>query len=372
MAKRKREKSPPRERAAYRRKIKRQKQMIFTGVTLVGLLVIGLVAAGFYQRYVGEPKEPVAIVGGVPIRTDTYQRMVRYRRFLTELTLERLRAQRAQITDEEEQQQLAQYLDQQIQQLQAQEANLPRQVLEELIRGELIRQEAAKRGIVVTDEEVQREIEERFGYLRTPSPPATGGTPVPTATPMPYEEFQRRYKGYLQTLKERAEFTEADFRRLVETALLERKLRKAFADQVPTTDEHVHARHILVKTEEEARDVIAKLKAGEGFEALAEEVSIDESTKEKGGDLGWFTRDSFSVPTEVAEAAFDLKVGEISDPVKSPLGYHVIEVLGREERELDPLVLGMRQQKAFEDWLEKQRQSEKVKLTWSPEKAPPP
>lgn len=195
---------------------------------------------------------------------------------------------------------------------------------------------------------------------------------MPTVTPMTYEQFQQKYSEYLEVLKGQTSLTEADFRRLIETGLLEGKLREAFAAQVPTTDEHVHARHILVETEEEAQANLAKLEAEEDFEALAKEVSLDEGTKEKGGDLGWFTRDQFGIPIEVAETAFDLQVGELSDAVKSPLGYHIIEVLGREERELQPTILQMRQWKAFNDWLEEQLQSERVKRNWSSDKVPPP
>lgn len=367
------EKGLTKKQRMYHRKFRHQRLAIFIGVAVIGLSVMGLLAFGYYQEYIVRPREPVATVGGVPIRTDTYQKMVRYRRFLTELTLQRLRAQQAQIDpDDEEQQYLAQYMDQQIQQVQAQEANLPMQALEELIDGELIRQEAAERGIEVTTEEVQKEIEEQFGYLpNPPSPTPSDATPVPTATPMTYEEFQRRYEEYLQVVGEWAGFSEADFHRLVETSLLERKLQEAFADQVPTTDEHVHARHILLETEEEAEAALARLEEGEDFEALTREISIDESTKEEGGDLGWFTSDDLGVPAEVVETAFSLKVEEISDAVKSQSGYHIIEVLGREERELDSFVLQMRQWKAFEDWLQEQRQSEEVQRNWSSDKVPP-
>ena len=92
-------------------------------------------------------------------------------------------------------------------------------------------------------------------------------------------------------------------------------------------EKEVHARHILVKTEAEANDVIKKLKAGADFGKLAAEVSTDKgSAQQNGGDLGWFKKTDM-IPA-FSDAAFAMKKGEISStPVKSQYGYHVIQVL---------------------------------------------
>src|SRR6185295_7981825 len=85
------------------------------------------------------------------------------------------------------------------------------------------------------------------------------------------------------------------------------------------------ARHILLKTEDEAKAIIGQLKAGADFAALAKEKSIDPHAKQDGGDLGWFTKDT--MVKEFADAAFAMKKGEISEaPVKSQFGFHVIQV----------------------------------------------
>lgn len=92
-------------------------------------------------------------------------------------------------------------------------------------------------------------------------------------------------------------------------------------------EQEVHARHILLKTEAEAQDVIKKLKAGEDFAKLAAQVSTDTgSAKQNGGDLGWFKKGDM-IPA-FSDAAFAMKKGEISStPVKSQYGFHVIQVL---------------------------------------------
>lgn len=91
------------------------------------------------------------------------------------------------------------------------------------------------------------------------------------------------------------------------------------------TDE-VHAMHILLPDEEEAREALKKAKApGADFQALAEKLSRDPSAKNNRGDLGFFTRDQM-VPS-FSEAAFGARVGEIIGPIKSPYGYHIIKVV---------------------------------------------
>ena len=100
--------------------------------------------------------------------------------------------------------------------------------------------------------------------------------------------------------------------------------------QTPSNEEEVHARHILVATEGEAKDVEAQLKNGADFVKLAKEKSKDPGAAE-GGDLGYFTKDQM-VP-EFAEAAFKLDKGQVSDPVKTQFGWHIIKV---EDKRLKP------------------------------------
>ena len=88
-------------------------------------------------------------------------------------------------------------------------------------------------------------------------------------------------------------------------------------------EQEVHARHILVATEDEAKAIIAELEKGADFAKLAKEKSKDPGAAE-GGDLGWFTKDQM-VP-EFAEVAFKLDKGQLSDPVHTQFGWHIILV----------------------------------------------
>jgi peptidyl-prolyl cis-trans isomerase C len=111
---------------------------------------------------------------------------------------------------------------------------------------------------------------------------------------------------------------------IAKSATTEEAERKAYdeAAKAEPPQEEIHARHILVPTEEEAKKALARVKAGEDFAKVATEVSKDPSGN--GGDLGWFTKDRM-VP-EFSDAAFKLKKGEISDPVKTQFGWHIIKV----------------------------------------------
>jgi peptidyl-prolyl cis-trans isomerase C len=93
----------------------------------------------------------------------------------------------------------------------------------------------------------------------------------------------------------------------------------------------VRARHILVKTEEEAKAVIAELKNGGDFAELAKQKSIDPGAGE-GGDLGYFPKEEM-VP-EFADVAFKLEKGQISDPVRTRFGWHVIKVEDKRDRQI--------------------------------------
>lgn len=108
------------------------------------------------------------------------------------------------------------------------------------------------------------------------------------------------------------------------------KLQKRYEErlkQMPT-EEEVHARHILVSTEDEAKALIAEIKKGAAFDKLAKEKSTDKASGAEGGDLGWFKKSD--MVKEFADAAFNLKKGELTEtPVKTQFGYHVIKVEDR-------------------------------------------
>ena len=123
--------------------------------------------------------------------------------------------------------------------------------------------------------------------------------------------------------------------------------------------DQIRARHILVRTEEEAKQVLERLAKKEPFEELARTLSADQGTAGKGGDLDYFRREQM-VP-EFGRAAFALKPGETSGVVKTPFGYHIIKLVDRKkgqpltyEQVQDQLrrrLLDERQGQRFQEWL---------------------
>lgn len=126
------------------------------------------------------------------------------------------------------------------------------------------------------------------------------------------------------------EYLEQEARKAV-TPEAARKLYDETAKTV-TPEQEVRARHILVESEEEAKKAAERVKGGEDFAKVAGELSKDPGSKSDGGDLGFFTKDRMVEP--FAEAAFKLEPGQVSEPVKTQFGWHVIKV---EEKRTKPV-----------------------------------
>lgn len=295
----------------------------------------------------------------------------------------------------------------------ANKQSLGQKVLDSMIESALIRQEAKKRGITTSDSELDKFIKEnQFGFYAngtptpaptptafelptlnptqlalvtvtptaspyptfTPAPtglptetPTVGPTstqaptlaPSPTATPYTLEGFQTAYKDSVDRYSKDFGMDEALFRKIFFTQpLLRQKLYDAITADVKPVEEEVWARHILVATEDEANQAYAKLQAGEDFGNLAKQISIDTGSGANGGDLGWFGRGM--MVKEFEDAAFSQPVGEIGKPVKTQYGYHIIQVLGHEERQLTESQLNQAKQTAFSAWLTQTKADAKI------------
>jgi len=114
-------------------------------------------------------------------------------------------------------------------------------------------------------------------------------------------------------------------------ATTEEAMRKVYDEAAKQIEgeQEVHARHILVETEDDAKAIEAELKKGADFAELAKKKSKDPGASD-GGDLGFFTKDQM-VP-EFSAVAFALEPGKISDPVKSQFGWHIIKVEEKRNR----------------------------------------
>jgi len=237
----------------------------------------------------------------------------------------------------------------------------------------LVEQHAAEAGITVTDDEVQKEIERQFGFTgdaTTPTPQAGAGiTTTTSASSVTREDFNKAVASFVDALKTQAGISESQYREILRGQLLRDKVREQIVADVPTSGPQVHARHILVKTEEEAKQARQRLLNGEDFAKVAEEVSTDTGSAKNGGDLGWFGLGKM-VP-EFEKVAFNQPIGEISEPVKSQFGYHIIEVLERDDnRPLSPSELDQARQDRFRKWLDEQKANGDIQRHWTPDVVP--
>jgi len=409
-----------RRQVARSRKEREKLRLLYMGLGLVGALILIVLAFGLLQTYVFEPNAAIAVVNSQEITNRQYRNRVKYERFILEDQYQQIVNEfQALPQSAEEGDQFTELLRNQYQQIAnqilQQRSIVDRQTLDTMIDAKLIEAEAERRGITVTEDEVTEAINRflagREGGLTaqsaeetrtaqadasataaswtptptfTPSPTLTTtqavtqptATPANTPTPAPtptlnvvgQNTLSTAYQNWLNTLAEQTGITEAEYRNIIRQNVMRDKLRRAIGDDVATVAEQAHARHILVETEAEAQEAIERLNAGEDFVALAEELSTDPGSAANGGDLGFVPQGRFVEPVD--EAVFSLPIGQISEPVETEFGWHVIEVLEREERELSPADYRQSQRQAFTDWLAEARLAATIEDLWTPEKAP--
>ncbi|MFN2291637.1 MAG: peptidylprolyl isomerase [Anaerolineae bacterium] len=206
-------------------------------------------------------------------------------------------------------------------------------VLEGMIDSVLVEQGSAQLGVSVTDQEVEQQLEADVA--------AGGGQ----------EAFEEWLRATAQTRD--------DYKEMLRQSMLSQRVMEAVTGEVPSEAEQVHARLIMVDTEEEAQEVLAQIQAGADFVALARQHSLDVATRENGGDVGWFPRGL--VAPELETAAFALQPGQVSDVVYLGEGYHIIQVVERQDSR--PLSEEMQidlKRAQFELWLAGLRDSAQI------------
>lgn len=369
---------------------------IIVGV-VVGIAVVVLVAGLLYQSVV-IPNTAVATVNNQRISTNDLWKLTRFDQFQRINQLQNLLQFQEQIDPGGQQG----FFTSQIQQLQSdlinQEGSTNR-ALEQMIEAELVRQLAAANNVTVSEAEIQAKLESLIaaqqGAVTAPEATATAealalATPTPSPTPSPTptstvastvttplatpeptptvhvqtaDEFTTGLDELLNSVSQGANISVADARKLyvelVTSQLLSEKLTEQLGDQMPLTGEQVRARHILISLAADATEadqqlalgkaisITQRLRAGEDFATLAQQYSDDTGSAQQGGDLGFFGRGQM-VP-EFEDAAFSLPIGQISDPVKSQFGYHIIEVM--EQKPGSP---------SFSAWLQDQKSLAKI------------
>lgn len=380
-----------------------QRRYLLIGTIAALAVIVAVIIYGIVDQTLIKPNRPVAKVDGENISLKAFQSRVKFSR----IQLINQYEQYYQFSQYFGQDPATGYFGSTLTSIESQLTDtnsLGSTVVDQLVNERLIAHEAEKLGISVSDAEVEKRIQEYFSYFPdgTPTPEPTTAivptstlsatqmalvpptaepteapteapdatqaaaeptaaatevveptsdvtaTPEPTATPYTQAGYDTTKKDYFTSLAEYG-ITEADLNEIFYYDLMRTKVLEQVTQDVTTEEEQVWARHILVADEATAKSVVERLSQGEDFAALAAELSTDTSNAATGGDLGWFNRSAMVAP--FADAAFSLGIGEISQPVQSDFGWHVIQVLGHEVRALSAEELTTAKETAFEEWL---------------------
>jgi hypothetical protein len=257
-----------------------------------------------------------------------------------------------------------------------------------LIQERLLSQELDRRDLVVTDEAVQRRIEEDYGYYRdpptptpvptatptlavaeviTPTPPATAvvtstevltptPTPFPTSTPVTEEGFREQYA---ETLALR-DISDEEYRAYTRSQLLYDVLLEDFRKDVPATMDQVQLRYLQVSTPDEADSLVARLEGGASFEALKAEVEAAPETPGYGSEARWYTSSSLQqeLGIDVAFQAFSITSGVFSGQDAMGTVYYAVEVIDhQEDRAVDEELSRQLAGDLLSEWLNTQMQT---------------
>jgi peptidyl-prolyl cis-trans isomerase C len=204
-------------------------------------------------------------------------------------------------------------------------------VVDDLVGTELLNLEAKKNGYAISDADVNAEIDKLAQSM--------GGLEA--------------FSAWKQSLF----YTDESFKRSMVRSLGSAWERDQIIKALPETVEQVHARQIFFSREESAVAYRQRVEAGADFAALAQEA--DPIT---GGDLGWFPR-GYLLQPEVEEAAFKLQPGEVSDVIKSAIGFHLVQVIEKDAaRPVDPDAKSILQRNAIADWVKQAKAKSQIEI----------
>ncbi|HEU4792708.1 MAG TPA: peptidylprolyl isomerase [Nitrolancea sp.] len=395
--------SPPESlrRVSRREREESQRKLVVIGLGSALILLVLILIFGATYQYFLLPNQTLARVGDVTITRGDYWK-VRKLELLNQINQY---SQMAGSVGQEQAPQYQQAAEQAMQQYQSAESDTPNTTtLERMIDNEVLLQHMGDVGVSVSDKDIDDFILNAFAPspLSSPTPTlpidptavawdaataAASGSPSPSASaePSPSSESPdaaspspaasptpdpadvratatATFGQYQDSLLAQAGMSTNDFRRLVvrpEVALT--KVQGVLQTEVPIRAEQVHAAHVLVATEDAAKLIVDQTLKEKDFAQVAKDQSSDSSTAVNGGDLGWFPQGV--MVKEFDDVAFSLQPGEVSQPVHTQFGWHVIKVMEREnDRPVTSDMLRALRGQAVTKWLDKQKSATTV--TW--------
>ncbi len=386
-----------------RRQQRQTRQIRIAILAIAGLLLL-VIIVGVINEVMIKPGMPVATVGDTEITMAEWKERVRFQRSQLIIGIEDLAEAFNQDIG-----QVRQFTEQQMGLLE-EATSLGEIVLNELIDEELIRKEAERRGIEVSDEDVQKELEEAYGYFggaaptaqptatetpvptpsltpivtevitedvptSTPLPTATIGptrTPLPTSTPISRDSFQETFDETVSDFKNLGS-SEAIFRDVIRAQLFEERLLEELVTEAELPDEAMHTSFFFLRfeTEEEAAQALDEINASDfrtvwnTIKSTPRDVEA-ETPPPTASEVIWRSQDDVEslYGSELAELAFDLPLEETSGVITVVSGegetessqYYLILVSGREIRPLSETAINNAEQELLQTWLEEQQQ----------------
>jgi parvulin-like peptidyl-prolyl isomerase len=390
----------PQRRISRRESEAKKQRMFYVAMAVAAVLVVAILGTGILYEYQIKPNAVLASVNGHEIKRRDYWKYESVSLYAQSTQYQNY----AQQTTGQQQQQFLQFAAQFEQQRKDVwgSTDVNKATLDRMIIDRIYLDAAEEQGINPSEEELNNFALNSFASSETPlvtpipSPTmvperaaaatetaeaALGGTPVATPVPGTPEaspvaspvasatpdmetalaEAESGFGGFEDTALKDAHASRADYIRLFAKPQLIRTIIDAqITDQVPQLGEQVHAEHILVATEDLAKQLYDQANGGASFEELAKTNSTDATTSATGGDLGWITRGQMVTP--FADAAFNLQPGQISAPVQTEFGWHIIKVVDREDnRPLTDEQYTDAITKAKEAWLDEKREVASIK-----------
>ncbi len=361
-------------RPVHRQKKDEELQRILTWAAVAVLaIIVAVLGYGLYMEAVVEPGRPVAKVNAVEINTQAYQARVRYQRMLTLEQIGLYTDYLDKIGTDEALQALVQQFEATKISLENQlspDMTVPfgKQVLDQMVEEEFVRQEAAARGLTVSAAEIDQQVEQFLGYDRAADVAATASEAVTeTQSVMTEAEYRQGYANFKTDVLEVSGLSEDDLRQMMETELLKAALKAQLGENVETEADQVQLTYLATTEQEDAGALWQRIEQGEDFATLMEEINQNDNEQNRGGVLPWMTAEQLSgqVGPELTTLAMDTPVGEAAGPVRGADGlYYIIYVEGHEVRPLDDSLLQQLQEQEYQKWLV-QQQAEKVEyLDW--------
>jgi len=392
-----------------------QNRYILIASLVVIILVVGLIGYGIIQQYIIQPNQPVARVTNNDIPTKKFQTYARYLR-LQLIQQYQQYEQFAQLfgNDQASLSYIQQYLGQINYQLEP--GILGQSALDYLIEDQIIQKEADNRGITVAKEEIDKALQDYFGYypdgtptaaptnisvptstlnptqivlmpptatvaptttstatpvvtitqeimeptptvVITPTSQAPTSTPLPTPTEYTLSAYQEDVKTYMANINSFADLSQVEFRWVFGMQLLREKVFEAITADGKLEQDQVWVRNIVLSDEAQAQSIYERLNNGENFETVATEVYSDTGTTNP-IDLGWFGQGVLE--TNAEQVVFNSQIGQLLEPIQTTSGWEIYQILGHEIRTLTDSQYQQLKQTEFQTWLDQQKIKEDV------------